>query len=230
MRACAEGLNKDDGDNPNPEASVGGQGRDDKSYCGCVSEQGYVDSGNETKVLFLMCIGVMYRNNNNEEQPLSLLPKNSQVCPKNLEYILEVTGVPIRLTLSQYLVQVTGQGFKYWSGSTTIWLEMLRTSIFWQWRIEALRSSYQVKVPTSKVLTVGLQPSGGQGGWRNWRGIVPYLCVIMSLTQNNVKCLFLARANTKKLQVGLTCCHGTHDIKDLFHTERYYLLEDSTLQ
>ncbi len=34
----------------------------------------------------------------------------------------------------------------------------------------------------------------------------------------------------KKLQVGLTCCRGTHDIKDSTHTARYYPLEDSVLQ
>ena len=42
--------------------------------------------------------------------------------------------------------------------------------------------------------------SGGQGGQRNWRGIVLYLRVIMSLTQDDVKCLFLARANTRSRQ------------------------------
>jgi hypothetical protein len=59
VSASAEGLNKDNGDNPKPEAYVGGQGRDNESCCGCVSEQVYVDSGKEKKVLFLMCIGLM---------------------------------------------------------------------------------------------------------------------------------------------------------------------------
>jgi hypothetical protein len=34
----------------------------------------------------------------------------------------------------------------------------------------------------------------------------------------------------KKLQVGLTCCRGTHDIKDSTHRVRYYRLEDSILR
>ena len=34
----------------------------------------------------------------------------------------------------------------------------------------------------------------------------------------------------KKFQVGLTCCRGTHDIKDSTHTVRYYPLEDSVLR
>ena len=46
-----------------------------------------------------MCIGLMYHNNDKEEhhlfslkeEPWSLLPKNSHMRPKNLEYILEVS-------------------------------------------------------------------------------------------------------------------------------------------
>jgi hypothetical protein len=34
----------------------------------------------------------------------------------------------------------------------------------------------------------------------------------------------------KKLQVGLTCCLGTHDLKDSTHTVRYYPLKDSVLR
>ena len=44
MCASAEELHEDNGNNPKPEASVGGQRRDDESYCGCVSKQVYVDS------------------------------------------------------------------------------------------------------------------------------------------------------------------------------------------
>jgi hypothetical protein len=39
-----------------------------------------------------------------------------------------------------------------------------------------------------------------------------------------------ATPGQKKLQVSLTCCRGTHHIKDSTHTVRYYLLEDSVLQ
>jgi hypothetical protein len=45
-----------------------------------------------------------------------------------------------------------------------------------------------------------LAASGGQRGGRNWRGIVPYLRVIMCFTQDDVKSLFLARANTRLRQ------------------------------
>ena len=36
-----------------------------------------------------------------------------------------------------------------------------------------------------------LSTPGGAGGGRNWRGAVSYLRVIMCLTQDHVKCLFL---------------------------------------
>jgi hypothetical protein len=130
MSASAEVLNEDNGDNPNPEASVGGQGRDDESCCACVSEQVYVDSGNKKKILFLMCIGLMFRNNDNEEQPLLSFQRTRTCTLRIRNTSLRLHGVPICLTLFQYLVEVTGQGFKYLSGSTTIRFEMLWTSNF----------------------------------------------------------------------------------------------------
>jgi hypothetical protein len=37
-------------------------------------------------------------------------------------------------------------------------------------------------------------------GCGHWRGSVPYLRLIMCLTQDNVKCLFLTRANSRSRQ------------------------------
>jgi hypothetical protein len=64
----------------------------------CVSEQVYIDSaGNEKKILFLLCIGL--RSHDNEQPPLfslesepwSLLSKTSFLCPKNSDYVNEIT-------------------------------------------------------------------------------------------------------------------------------------------
>ena len=46
----------------------------------------------------------------------------------------------------------------------------------------------------------GTAGSDGQRGGRNWQGIVPYLCIIMCFTQDDVKSPFLARANTRSRQ------------------------------
>lgn len=205
MSASADGLHEDYGDDLNQEASVPGQqgrGEDDNSY-GCVSEQVYVESGNEKKVLYLMCIGLRYRSNDNdEEQPLfslkeepwSLLPKNSHVRPKNTEYIVEVTRrtelfniVPAPRPSNWTRIQIME------------WLEH-----------NPIRETADIEFLTNEVMRLrellvraqrqqGIDGGGGRGG-RNWRGIVPYLRVIMCLTQDNVKRLFLARADTRSRQ------------------------------
>jgi hypothetical protein len=41
---------------------------------------------------------------------------------------------------------------------------------------------------------------GGSAGGRKWRGVVPYLRIIMCLTEDNVKCLYLTRANARSRQ------------------------------
>ena len=58
----------------------------------------------------------------------------------------------------------------------------------------------QVRAQQRQGIDSETTASGGQGGRRNWRGIVPYHRVIMSLTQDNVKCLFLARTKTRSRQ------------------------------
>lgn len=204
MSASAE----DNGDDLNQEASVAGQqGReDDTSYC-CVSEQVYVvESGNEKKVLYLMCIGLTYcSTNDNEDQPLfllteepwSLLPKNSHVCPKNTEYILEITR---RIDLFNIVPAEPCCPSNWTRIQKMEWLEH-----------NPIREAADIEFLTNEVMRLrelliraqrqqGIDSgTAGQGG-RNWRGIVPYLCVIMCLTQDNVKRLFLARADTRSRQ------------------------------
>ena len=105
MSAVApEGLH---GDNDKPEDDVAsitrqasGGGDDGRDSYICVSEQVYVESGNEKKVLYSMCLGLTHRtNNDSEEQPLfsfeqepwSMLPKNSLLRPKNSDFVHEIT-------------------------------------------------------------------------------------------------------------------------------------------
>jgi hypothetical protein len=60
----------------------------------CVSQDIYEDSGNKKKVLYLLCIGL----NHNElplfsfdDEPWSLLPKTSIVCPQNSHLVKEAS-------------------------------------------------------------------------------------------------------------------------------------------
>ena len=59
------------------------------------SQQIYIESGNNKKVLFLLCIGL---NDDNdvpvfmfENEPWSRLPKNSSMWPKNTDLVNEIT-------------------------------------------------------------------------------------------------------------------------------------------
>jgi hypothetical protein len=74
----------EDGDDP---AALG-------SRASCLCRDVYVDSGNEKKVLYLLCIG-LNRNNDQplfsfDREPWSVLPKNSLARPRNTDYVNEI--------------------------------------------------------------------------------------------------------------------------------------------
>ena len=69
-----------------------------------------------------------------------------------------------------------------------------------------VRNPCDIKFPTTEVMRLcdvlkrvqlmqeangELSTPGGAGGGRNWQGAVSYLRVIMCLTQDHLKCLFL---------------------------------------
>ena len=78
--------------NENGEVSLIVPGADDEGFLS-PCQQAYEDSGNEKKVLYLMCIGL-----NNSDAPLfsfealpwSKLPKSSRVRPKNTDFGIEI--------------------------------------------------------------------------------------------------------------------------------------------
>lgn len=201
MNASAEVLQEDNDDAPN-EASITGAPVDgDDNYC-CVSEQVYVEGGNEKKVLYLLCIGLMHCNHNNEEQPLfsfeqepwSVLPKHSFLRPKNPDYVHE-----IRRRAKLFSIAPEPRPSNWSRVQILEWLER-----------NPIQNAADIEFLTNEVLRLRdllirarQQQEGtasGGGGGRNWRGSVPYLRVIMCLTQDNVKALFLARANTRSRQ------------------------------
>ena len=167
-----------------------------------VSEQVYIDSGNEKKILFLLCIGL--RNHDNEQplfslesEPWSLLPKTTILRPKNSDYVKEITR---RATL--FNIAPLPRPSNWTRVQTLEWLEQNPVRVAND--IEFLSNEV---ARLQDVLRRAQQQNDGEngtassrGGGRNWRGPVPYLCMIMCLTQDNVKCLFLARANTRSRQ------------------------------
>ena len=164
----------------------------------CVSEQVDVDSGNEKKILFLLCIGL--RNHDNK-QPLfslesehwSLLPKTSFLCTKNSEYVNEITRRarlfniaplprPSNLTRGQMLEWLEQNPVREANDS-----EFLSNEVA---RLQDVLSRTQQQHDGENG-TGSSRSAVGSGGGRNWRGPVPYLCMIMSLTQDSVKFLSL---------------------------------------
>jgi hypothetical protein len=113
---------------------------------------------------------------------------------------LRLNGVPICLTLPPPEPRPSN-----WTRVQTLeWLEH-----------NPIRNVADVEFLTNEVLRLrdllvraqqqlghesGTAGSDGQRGGRNWQGIVPYLCIIMCFTQDDVKSPFLARANTRSRQ------------------------------
>jgi hypothetical protein len=148
----------------------------------------------------------VHYNDSNDEQPLFSfeqerwlhLPKNSFLRPKNSDFVHhEISRQAILFNV------VPVPRYSNWTRVQILeWLErnpihdvadiaFLTNDVF-RLRDLLIRAQQQQGVANS---TTG---SGGGGNWR--RSILPYLCVIMCLTQDDVKSLFLARANTRLLQ------------------------------
>jgi hypothetical protein len=171
-----------------------------EELCNC--QRVYEDSGNEKKVLYLMCVGL---NHNGlplfsfENEPWSLLPKSSLVRPKNTDYVKEVAR-----RAEHFNISPAPRPSNWTRAQIMEWLE--QNTIREEKDIEFLtnevsrlcvvleRAQQQTRTTTELVST----NAGGSG--RNWRGAVPYLRIIMSLTQDHVKRLFLTRANVRTRQ------------------------------
>jgi hypothetical protein len=206
--ASTGGLHNDNDDDPDEEASSGDGG--DDNYC-CVSEKVYVECGNEKKVLYLMCIGLTHRNNNSneaqllfsfEQEPWSLLlAKNSFLRPKNSDFVHEIT----RRAHLFNLVRPLPCPSKWSRVQILEWLEQnpiqnvadieFLTKEVFRLQVLLIRAQQQWQgIENNSITSAG---GGRGGGERIWQGNFPYLRVIMCLTQDNVKSLFVAKANTR---------------------------------
>jgi hypothetical protein len=171
---------------------------------GCtLSEQWYIDSRNEKKVLYLLCFGLLNRDNEPlfslEKEPWSLLPQTSFLRPKNIDYVNEIARRANLLNIAP------APRPSNWTRVQILeWLE--RNPVSDSADIEFLTNEVArlqgvlIRTQQQQRELGGNTPRSGGGGGRNWRGSVPYLRMIMSLTQDNVKCLFLSRANTRSRQ------------------------------
>ena len=170
-----------------------------------VCQQLYVDSGNDKMVLYLLSIGL--KNNNSEpfvafdKQPWCLLPKNQFRSPKNSDLVKDIRR---RADLSRNMTSLprptnwTRMQMMEWLDSNPVseacdvdflTSEVLRLDEVFH-RMQSERQQLELSADATNV-------SGGRGtGTGPWRGNVPYMRIIMCLTEDDVKSLLLARANT----------------------------------
>ena len=161
-------------------------------------------SGNQKKVLFLFCLGLCLSDTDDapffsfESEPWSLLPK-TEMRPVNADYAKEVvrrsrvlqirpTPRPLNWPKSQKIEWLQANPLQDYIDIFFLRGEVLRLK-------ETLERSLTEEQHQRELLGLGGVSRGG-----NWRGYVPYLRVIMCLTQDNIKLAFLRRADTQSRQ------------------------------
>lgn len=178
----------------------------DRTEFSCASHQVYVDSGNQKKVLFLLCLGLSLSDTNDaplfsfETEPWSRLPK-TEMRPVNVDFAKEVvrrsrilrihpTPRPLNWPKSQKIEWLEANPVQ-----DSVDISFLRGEVI---RIKEILESSLAEEQQQREL-LGLGGTGvSRGG--NWRGSVPYLRLILCLTQDDIKFAFLRRADAQSRQ------------------------------
>jgi len=179
-------------------ASLSAASTENAELCPC--KKAYEESGNEKKVLYLMSIGLQCNDVplfSFETLPWSLLPKTS-LRPKNTDYGKEIAR---RATL--FKISPAPRPSNWTRQQTIEWLQQnpVRENADIDFltkevaRVRDVLVRAQQQQETSDLLAACSSNLPSNIGGRSWRGNVPYLRVIMCLTQDRVKSLFLTRAN-----------------------------------
>ena len=173
-----------------------------------VCQQLYVDSGNDKMILYLLSIGLK----NTEGVPLASfdkepwwcsLPKNQFRSPKNTDLVKEIrrranllsrnmTSLPrpTNWARMQMMDWLDSNPVSEACDVDFLTSENLRLQEVYH-RIQSERRQQELSANGTDAIN---GPRGGGTG--PWRGNVPYMRIIMCLTDDDVKSLFLARANT----------------------------------
>ena len=187
-----EGVDGTGGTSSTPQPEFG------STHCSSVCKKVYVDSGNDKTVLYVLSIGVEHDNEplfSLEQEPWSTLSKNALRPPKNTDLAKEVRR---RATAST--VRSAPRPSNWTRNQMIEWLEEHPVSDpmdvqFLTFEVLRLQEvSMRMHQEQQQFLTMeGVSGAIARGG--NWRGLVPYLRVIMTLTRDDVKSLFLSRGN-----------------------------------
>ncbi|KAI2497898.1 hypothetical protein MHU86_16596 [Fragilaria crotonensis] len=164
----------------------------------------YVDSGNDKTILYVLSIGLEHDSEplfSLEQEPWSTLSKNALRPPKNSDLVKEVKR---RATASN--MRSVPRPSNWTRNQIIEWLEEHPVSDsmdvqFLTFEVLRLQEiSRRMQQERQQFLTMeGISGAVMRGG--NWRGCVPYLRVIMTLTRDDVKSLFLSRGNCSRTQL-----------------------------
>jgi hypothetical protein len=165
----------------------------------CRCQQIYKDSGNDKKTLYLLCIGLNASNSSAtpllslDDEPWLSLPKSS-LRPKKNDF-----GKEISRRANLYNVLPVPRPTNWKRHQIIEWLE--QNPIREYNCIQFLRCEVaKLRDILARVQQQEADLSSASRVRTNWRGTVPYLCVILCLTDDNVKRLFLNRANARTRQ------------------------------
>jgi hypothetical protein len=169
----------------------------------------YVDSGNDKTVLCVLAIGLKTNDDTPlfavNEEPWCSLTKQQFRSPQNTDLVKEIRR---RAKLvSRNSVSATLPKPANWTKSKSFeWLESNPVSEaadveFLTTEVLRVREVYKAMIEekerrrVGESSAVGTDASNARVGGGAWRGNVPYMRIIMCLTEDDVKALFLARAN-----------------------------------
>jgi hypothetical protein len=188
-----------------------------------VSQQVYIDSGNEKKVLYLLSVGLSGPSGADndddsssgvededttplfsfDDEPWSLLPK-TVMRPQSKDYVTEIVRRatlfaisplprPVNWPRTRQMEWLESHPIKDQADITFLTAETLRLK-----QMIRRRAREQQLLPSDLAGSGGgadVSSGGNPRGGLNWRGIVPHLRLILCFTQDDIKAAFLRRAD-----------------------------------
>jgi hypothetical protein len=156
----------------------------------CDLQQVYENSGNQKKVLFLLCLGLCLSETDDsplfsfENEPWSCLPK-TEMRPVNVDFAMEIVR---RARLLR--IHPTPRPLNWPKAQKLEWLEIdpvedIIDISFLRGEVSRIKGILErsLEEEQQQLELVGLGGIGvSRGG--NWRGSVPYLRLILCLTQD----------------------------------------------
>ena len=196
----------EEGQTPTADDAVLGVDSTTSDEFSSASEQVYVNSGNQKKVLYILCCGLLLSDTHKDTplfsldtEPWSLMPKTDVPRPVNADFAKEVVRRAEILRMHP-----TPRPLNWPKTQKIEWLEANPIQdnndiLFLRDEVSRVKHIMEQSLAMEQQQRELLGLSGvSRGG--NWRGNVPYLRIIMTLTQDNIKVAFLRRADAQSRQ------------------------------